>query len=158
MIAIPGYRRMIQGAMQAVQRARDAGRRPIAEMPPNRFAELMEYARAKIQAAEEIEQRALHDPIMFELYEYRLRDAYRAILGTYDEPRAQAGERQSRTQRGRREGKPGTDSQDDPDRNDRIRRAHDRLKAAGHRNATAQVAQEFDLSPSQVRRITRKRA
>lgn len=153
MIAIPGFRRMIQGAMQAVQRARDAGRRPIAAMPTDRFAELMKYARAKIQAAEEIEQRALHDPIMFELYEYRLRDAYRAILGAYDEPRAQAGERQALAQRKRRKDKPGTDSMDDVGRNERIRRAHARLKAAGQRNATAVIAREFDLSPSQVRRI-----
>jgi hypothetical protein len=58
-------------------------------------------------------------------------------------------------QHGRRKGKPATSDDYDDDRNTRIRRRHTQLVAEDRHDATATVAQEFDLSPRQIVRIVR---
>lgn len=73
-------------------------------------------------------------------------------------PEANLGLQTRQTQRERRQGKPASSDDYDPDRNERIRRHHARLVADGRHDATTQTATEFDLSPRQVSRILKAEA
>jgi hypothetical protein len=67
-------------------------------------------------------------------------------------PLARKGKAYGQTQAGRRKGKPASDPYDS-DRNARVLAFHARLVAAGHSDATAQTADEFELSTRTVRRL-----
>ncbi|MGL1834946.1 hypothetical protein ACKVEX_15230 [Rhodocyclaceae bacterium SMB388] len=69
-------------------------------------------------------------------------------------PLARLGRNYKITQSNRRKNKPGTDAYVDLHRNERIRAFVKRLRNAHERNYIAQAAEEFDLSPRQIRRIT----
>lgn len=70
-------------------------------------------------------------------------------------PLAQQGRKHSAVQSRRRLGKKATDSQDDLDRNVRVRNFHARLVAAGEHDPTSRTGIEFNLSTRQTRRILR---
>lgn len=67
-------------------------------------------------------------------------------------PLAVTGKRHKETQAARRRDKPGTSDDHDASRNRRIRAMHARLKAQG-RDATAETAQQFNLTDRTIRRI-----
>lgn len=64
-------------------------------------------------------------------------------------------EKHSKAQAARRKNKPGSDSADDPGRNDHIKAFHDRIKSTGAHDYVKQTAQKFGLSERQVRRIVK---
>jgi len=64
-------------------------------------------------------------------------------------------EKHSKAQSAKRKNKPGSDSADDPSRNDRLRKYHARLVANGERDHIKQTAQEFNLDRRQVSRIVK---
>lgn len=169
MIFIPQYRINVELELEHFRKNRSNIKHPISKLAEHRFQELAAYAEKKIAEAIEIEDEATNEqgPRSWrdpetptrERYKARLDEARRIIYDVmYIEPIANAGWKQAVAQAKRRKDKPATDIYD-TDRNTRIRAKHARLKATGSRDATTQVANDFGLSPSQVRRIVKtKRA
>lgn len=150
----PAYREHTEGLLGSLRRSRS--RPPVSKLPDWRFNELVEFAERLIAEAREIEPSMGTNPLAAEVYKSRCDAARQAMRTAYDEPLARGGLKHSETQAKRRKDKPGVDALDDISRNDRIRAMHARLAGAGYRDATAQVAAEFELSASQVRRIVKR--
>lgn len=150
----PAYREHTEGLLGNLRRGRN--RPPISKLSESRFNELVEYAERMIAQAREVEADMVTNPLAEEVYKSRCDAARQAIRTAHDEPLAHGGRRHSESQAKRRKDKPGVDSFEDESRNERIRTMHARLQRDGHRDATLQVAGQFDLSASQVRRIVRR--
>lgn len=91
----------------------------------------------------------------FDLMMAHLRALHFACLFYGARPSANMGKKTSRVQAKRRFDKPAENSYDES-RNDKIRRFHARLNAAGETDATAQTAAEFGLTDRRIRDIVKQ--
>lgn len=132
--------------------------RPFSRLPPGRFDALLTGAKEWLAYARALEPSAASDDqLALTHYKMACDKAQACCIAARDEALTASGRKESTTQAKRREDKPASSDWDtDAGRNDRIRAQHARLKAGGERDATAQVATEFSMSESQIRRIVAK--
>lgn len=148
-VFVPGYADVTRHMLGRLQELRKSA--PISRMDEAEFQHAVEAVKAWIAKADEIETEARAGGYAIDAYR-----SYcdRARLIMYDVRSDAWIDSHRKSQASRRKDKPATsDWESDAGRNDRIRSQHARLLKAGHSDATVQVASEFRLSPSQVRRI-----
>lgn len=139
-----------------VKRAR---KRLIEGLREDRFNEYLTVAREWRDKAKEYEDKAsrkVGDCLAF--YVFYCDGLKLCCIEAFNEARLNQLLKKSEEQAKRRRDKPANSDDHDPFRNERVRQMHARLKAGGEHDATKQVAKEFGLSVSQIRRIVRGRA
>lgn len=132
--------------------------RPFSRLPPGRFDALLTAAKEWLAYARTLEASAASDDqLALTHYKMACDKAQACCIAARDEALTASGRKESTTQAKRREDKPASsDWNTDAGRNDLIRAKHARLKAGGARDATKQVATEYSMSESQIRRIVAK--
>lgn len=131
-------------------------KKPFSRLPPGRFDALLTGAKEWLAYARELEARAASDDqLALTHYKMACDKAQACCIAARDEALTASGRKQSKANAANREDKPAN-ADFDPDRNNRVRTMHARLKKAGERNVTETVAREFNLTASQIRRIVAK--
>ena len=150
-VGVPGYASVTRHMLTSLLKLRENRKSPIGRMDETEFRHAMEAAEGWIAKAEGIEADARQGGYATEAYRCYC-DQARLILhdvraDAWIDPHreAQANRRKDKTA--------SADWESDDGRNGRIRSTHARLAQSGARDATAQVASEFGLHPSTVRRI-----